>query len=337
MTVDKVGPNNPRHSFDIPDLAGNVAQLLNNVPDRTRRMSTAWLHLIETIAVEGVINKALATEAELSRTRWNGCLVKTGLELEEADGNGHQLSPSTLGNVNVIINGAHLPHLDIPLDIAQQGRDRITLLTQWRSSPRCYMARSAMYLGLGDNHTHNYPCPADWVDNIPQYQLTESHEVNRVLIARDIFKHSDSIHKYRFRSTSSLMVFVSETASLIGGVANWIYNYYGMSLTVVNQLYPMERNVPYPQHEIMVRATNALAIPFYGSPWRPYTGGDLLALIRAVNNMPDFSYTRWNSLPLPWWFAEAVATKFGITFAVTKQPKDVCIDDVLDDGNDDDR
>lgn len=123
------------------------------------------------------------------------------------------------------------------------------------------------------------------------------------------------------------MVFISETASLISGVDNWMVNYYGMSVTRVNQLYPMDRNVPYQQHEIPTRGKNSLVIPNFGTQWNLYTTGNLLELMRELGFMPNFVFSLWKSLTLPWWLVEDVASKFGIILKVTKFPTDVCIGD----------
>lgn len=63
------------HAYSWLGRAGPEA--IMEVPDRSADMSNTWSHLLDTVTVEGVATKALATASELTRTQWNGNLVKT--------------------------------------------------------------------------------------------------------------------------------------------------------------------------------------------------------------------------------------------------------------------
>lgn len=194
-------------------------------------MASAWSHMIDTIAVEGVINKAIAAVAKVSRTRWNGSLVKSAERIANNEHHGIALEPMTIGIGAQNINGKPVNRWDDHLADWGAVNPYLSVNTEWRATPLCQMHKSTMMLGEGVDHQTGLPHAAGWREKSVEYTLAESFDVNRILIARDIFKHSESVDKYRFRSTPSLMVFISETAALIGAVANWIFAYYGITLT----------------------------------------------------------------------------------------------------------
>lgn len=349
VCVNKTGENRNTQQFVIPGPNGsldleygvaNTAFALHvyqwlgihedeqaGVVNMSDEMSAAWAHLIDTIAVEGVVTKAIATVAEMTRTRWNGSLVKTGLNIGQDEHHGISLPPYNCGPTNDTINGEPIIDLSAHMTEWADINNRLSVLTEWRSTPLCQMHKSAMYLGDGADHQNALPHAAGWNGYQPEYSLSESYHVNRILIARDIFRHSPSVSKYRFRSTKSLMVFISETATLIGAVANWMFCYYGMSITGINRLYAMDRNVPYHQHQLIAKATNSLVIPSYGQKWDPYPGGNLINMIRIVMGRNNFQYKEWKSLVLPWWLVEAVSSKFGLVYKVNKKPEETCVQD----------
>jgi len=350
VCVNKTGENRPNDIFRIPGPQGNIDVHFGLVDDgfadhvyewlgidhaavatvdMSNEMSAAWSHLIDTIAVEGVVTKAIATVAELTRTRWNGYLVKTGPVPGDHHGVGGM--PLVLGqNAENNINGEPFPNITPMLDDWAQMNGPISTLTEWRSTRLCQIHKSVMYLGGGADHQDHLPHAAGWSEYSPEYTLSESYPVNRVLIARDIFRHCESTSKYRFRNTRALMVFISETATLIGSVSNWMFTYYGMSLATVNRLYSTDRNVPHQQHMLVAKATNSLVIPSYGQVWAPYREGQLLQRLREYMNIPQLRFSMWKGLTLPWWLVEAVSAKFGLVYKIAKKVDEVCIDDVDD-------
>uniref|UniRef100_A0A2S2QR84 Uncharacterized protein n=1 Tax=Sipha flava TaxID=143950 RepID=A0A2S2QR84_9HEMI len=119
------------------------------------------------------------------------------------------------------------------------------------------------------------------------------------------------------------MVFIFETAALIGATANWMFTYYGMSITGVNGLYDVDTNVPYHQHEILTMATNSLVMSTYASEWQPYVERDLLHDLRVVAGVNNLQYNDWISLTLPWWFVQAVSEKMGLVYKVNQKEREV--------------
>lgn len=305
------------------------------IPDRSNVLSTAWAHLLETVAVKGVATKAITTVAEMSRTRYNGSLTKTGSDVLANDNQGIRLAPYVLGAaVASQIRGHALTDLNVPLAGGWAAIEpHLTQLTCWRSTPLGLMHKSCVWVGDGAEHQDHRTYAAGWVDYTPEYQLTECNMVNRILIARDVFMHSESCRSYLFRSTACLMVFVSETAALVGGVSTWMYTYYGMTLSTVNRLVPSDRNVPYHQHELLSGATNCLVIPVFGQVWTPYSIADLRATLREVMPWAEFTYGMWRSLPLPWWLASAISEKYGLVYKISTPVAEICTSNDYD--NDD--
>lgn len=172
--VDKVGTNNNNEHFYVPvddehtmdltygdtnhDFAKMVYRWLGlmegdfHIPDRTNEMSLAWSHLIETVAVEGVVNKAIANAVELSRTRWNGSLVKSGNTIGPFDNNGIALGPYTFGIQVQQINYYPLTKWDDVTANWVTVRPHLNVKSEWRSTPLCQMHKSSMYLGDGVFH-----------------------------------------------------------------------------------------------------------------------------------------------------------------------------------------
>lgn len=348
VAVDTAGPNGAQSVFNISgpagdmDLAygvanGNFADHVYTwlgvngnaevqVPNREMDMQNAWEHLTSTIAVEGVITKAIATVAEVSRTRWNGYSVKTGLNIADNENHGIGLAPFVMAPpAPMNVNGRVLTNLADHLANWGAINSYITVLTAWRSSPLCLMHKSVMYIGGGADHQEDLPHAAAWGTVVPEYAVCESFHVNRVLIARDIFVHSPSVTKYKFRTTRSLMTFVSETATLIGAVSNWMHSYYGQNLATVNRLYALDRHVPRQALDLLVRATNGLCVSRRGYEWAPYSQGNLINMINEISGVPATTFEKWRSLPLPWWLPEAIARKYGLVFKLSTKQRETCI------------
>lgn len=317
------------HAYSWLGRAGPEAVV--EVLDRSADMSNTWSRLLDTITVEGVATKALATAAELTRIRWNGNLVKTSSRPADGEHGGVRLPPRTIGLARAArlhVAGRIVPDWNALLGNGGQGVIRaIGVATSWRATPLCNMHKSVAWTGVGAGHDENSPCWGGWEETEAEYRLTESYSVNRILIARDIFVHAPSSRKYQFRNDCAVSVFLSESSSLIGGVANWVYAYRGFTLTGVNRLYPLDRNVPRQLLELMTYATNNLFISLYGRPWAPYRVFDLLAMLRLEMPWEQFMYNRWMSLALPWWFVLAVAEKFGNRQKVVCPVEEACLND----------
>jgi len=116
----------------------------------SNEMSAAWAHLIDTIAMEGVVTKAISNVAEMTRTRWNGSMIKTGLEIGADDHHGIIMPPYVYGPVNAAINNE--PLIDMAGHMTEWAdiNNRLSVLTEWQSTPLCQMHKSVMYLGDGD-------------------------------------------------------------------------------------------------------------------------------------------------------------------------------------------
>lgn len=82
------------------------------VPVRGTDMSNAWTKVLDTVTVEGVATKALATAAELSCTRFNGHIIKTGSRPVDDENVGIQLTPCTM-------------------DVSHDRRIHVTVIDDW--------------------------------------------------------------------------------------------------------------------------------------------------------------------------------------------------------------
>lgn len=202
-------------------------------------MSNTWSRLLDTVNVEGVATKALATVSELTRTRWNGNLVKTSSRPIAGEHGGVRLQPRTIGLAGAArlhVARRIVPDWNALLENGGAGVIRaIGVAICWRATPLCNMHKSIAWTGLGAGHDENTPCWRGWEETEAEYRLTKSYSVNRILITLDIFVHAASSRKYQFRNDCAISVFLSESSSLIGAVANWVYAYRGFTLTGVNR------------------------------------------------------------------------------------------------------
>lgn len=196
VVVNKTGPNVATQDFTIPgpngslvlhygqnneDFAEHVYEWLGiqdhnvPIPDMTKELAAGWTHLIETIAVDGVVTKAVSTVAELTRTRWNGSLVKSSPNIGENEHHGILLAPNVLNEDQALaINGEDLHDLNADIAVWADINPRLSVLTCWRSTPLCQMHKSVMYLGNGNDHQANYPTAAGWSESVPEYTVAES-------------------------------------------------------------------------------------------------------------------------------------------------------------------
>lgn len=156
VCVNKTGSNLDTQHFVIPGPHGNMDLQYGEtntgfaehvytwlgvqdaapggIVNMSNEMSAAWAHLIETVAVEGVVTKAISTVAEMTRTRWNGSSVKTGSQIGADDHHGISLPPYVCGNVPVAINGEPLVDLAARMTEWADINNRISTLTEWRST-----------------------------------------------------------------------------------------------------------------------------------------------------------------------------------------------------------
>lgn len=309
---------------------------LREVPDRGVDFVEAWRRLLMTVTVPGVATKAISAAAELCQMRPVGYLRKTTENPTAAEHHGILLNTYTFA-LPALQRWTVLDEVVRDwgvLDAAWETiRPHLAMKANWRVTPLHKIPSSANFVGYGDDHQQDIPTMADWKDCNPEYQVCESYQVNRVLIACDVFIHSEEIRKYMFTNTPGMAIFTRELGTLLAATTEWIMCYYGLGIMDINGFLPTSTTAPDTIGTFFPVATNNFIINRWREGNYRWRDVDLLGNLRTVYQLDTLTFNHFNGLVLPFWLVKAICEKYGLRFKLPSLQEDVYLGDIEDGTN----